>query len=445
VSPSPDSDGCAKVLAEGLAPGGTYWYRFLADGGVSSPVGRTRTTAAARTTPGAVRFAVGSCQSYAAGYYPAWRAVSQLDLDAVIHLGDYIYESTGGGPLGGVREDPLGTVRDLDGYRAKYRLYRSDPDLRAAHAAHPWAVIWDDHEFVDNFHRTTILEQPERSAAAFRAWWEYQPVWPVDGNRIHRRARWGDLVELTLLDTRQYRDPQPVDRRGDEIRLGSTLDADLRVVHHADRTILGPAQRDWLLDGLGAAQSDAITWKVIANQVMISPIRPVDLDEPLLRLADPDLPRNAGVYINFDDWDGYQADRNRLTEHLHTNRIDNVAVVTGDIHSFWQSPLLLDVDQPRSPAVAQEFVCGSISSRGVDYVGDLAFEAGRVARTFQPGFRYVDLARRGFGLVECTPDAASVEFHTVNALSPSAAAGVARRRARFDWAAGSDQLGLTRT
>jgi len=437
VSPSPDSDGCAKVLAEGLAPGGTYWYRFLADGGVSSPVGRTKTLPAAGSSPASVRFAVGSCQKYDVGFYPAWRAVAQLDLDAVVHLGDYIYENPGSS----TRPDPIRAV-DLPTYRAKYRLYRSDPDLRAAHAAHPWAVVWDDHEFVNNFNRVTIEQQAERSAAAFRAWWEYQPVWPIDGNRIHRRARWGDLVELALLDTRQYRDVQLEGDDG-EVEIGDTRRPPLSGVHDAGRTIMGTAQRDWLLDGLGAAQSDGVTWKLIGNQVMISPLRLLDFDEPLFRAIDPDLPRGAGLYLNFDDWDGYQAERLEVTEFLGAEGIANTAFLTGDTHLFFQAALRRDYDARPTQVVAQEFVCGSISSTGLDGRVDAEFAsplnnvARELLRNFSPPVRYSDLIRRGFGLVECTPSAATVDFYTVDALRVTSSA---RGRVRFLWPEGTQSL-----
>ncbi len=442
---APEADGCVKVLAEGLAPGGTHWFRFRS-GGSTSPVGRTRTLPAAGSAPDAVRLAVASCQSYSAGFYPAWRAIAALDVDAVVFLGDYIYESKSGGagPLS-VRVDPEAAT-DLATYRNKYRRYRSDPDLRAAHAAHPFAPVWDDHEFVNNCNRTTNLAFPERAAAAYRAWFEYQPVMRIDGDRIHRRARWGNLLDLSLLDTRQYRDPQIESPSGDPIQVGSTVDLPLREVHSVGRTILGDAQRSWFLDGLGAAEQDGITWKLVGNQVMISPLRLVDLDEPSLRALRPDLPEHAGVYANFDDWSGYMWERDLVTEHLRGEQVRNVGFLTGDIHSFWQSKVQADIDEPFSPAVAQEFVCGSVSSRGFDYVGDLAGPISTTLRQLRPGFRYVDLVRRGFGLVECSADRASVEYHTVDAVTPNPAAAAARprRRIRFDWPAGTQDLAVTR-
>jgi alkaline phosphatase D len=427
-----------KVLVEGLDAGATYWYRFVVDSLVS-PAGRTRTPHRDSGAAQQVRLAVASCQSYTAGFYPAWRAIAAADLDGVVFLGDYIYESGGSGPTA-VRADGA-TANDLASYRAKYRLYRSDPDLRAAHAAHGFAPIWDDHELVNNCSSATLVEDPERARAAYRAWWEYQPVWPIDGDRIHRRLRWGDLVDLTLLDTRQYRDPEITDAAGNAFLAGPTLDPPLSGVHAPERTLLGAAQRDWLLEGLGRAQQDGVRWKLIGNQVMISPIRLLDLDEPGLRALRPDLPEHAGVYVNFDDWSGFMAERDRVTEHLRDERISHVAFLTGDIHSFWQSDVLGDIDEPNSPVVAQEFVCGSISSRGLEVLGPLAGSVEDILRGLRPGFRHVDLQRRGYGLVECTPSGASVEFRTVDALAPRSAE---RRRVRFDWTLGDDRVRVAR-
>jgi alkaline phosphatase D len=443
VVASPDTDGCAKVLATGLPAGATLWYRFDVDG-VRSPVGRTKVLPGPGSSPQRVRLAVASCQNYMMGWFSAWRAIAGEELDAVVHLGDYIYESGRDlGPLM-VRADTVGDALDLAGYRAKYRLYRSDPDLRAAHAAHAFAPVWDDHEFVNDYNRLTLLEQPERAAAAYRAWFEYQPVWRIDGDRIHRRLRWGRTVELSLIDTRQHRDPQVLDAAGRSTLFGSTTEGPLSAVHDPARSILGASQRDWFLDGLAAAEDEGVRWKLVANQVMISPIRMLDLDEPGIREVFPDLPRHAGVYLNFDDWDGYQHERDLLLEHLRVAPVRNVGFLTGDIHSFWQAGIRADIDDDRSPVVAQEYVCGSISSRGVDYAGSLAADAARLVRGFRPGFRYTDFVRRGYGVVECGTGDAAVEFRTVNALSRSERAATPVRRARFDWAAGTQAVRLTR-
>lgn len=432
VLAEPDSDGCAKVLVAGLRPGTRYWYRFSADGR-HGPVGRTRTPGTGEVP--SARFAVASCQQFTAGYFPAWRVIAESDIDAVIFLGDYIYESGGGSWPLSVRQDTVGEAKDLASYRAKYRLYRSDADLRAAHAAHAFIPVWDDHEFVDDCHRDLIAQESQRSSAAYRAWWEYQPVWRTDGNRIHRSLRWGRLVDLAMLDSRQYRDPPVTDQWGNSILFGDTSSPPLSQVHHTDRTLLGAAQRDWLLDGLGASQDDGVRWKLIGNQVMLSPIRPLDLDVPVLRDIDASLPRNAGIYVNFDDWNGYFAERDRLTSHIADEAVSGVAFLTGDIHHFFQSPVRLGID---GPPVAQEFVCGSIASRGVDHLQPLAAELSQVLRSMNPAFRYADLEHRGFGMVECTPERMAVDYVTVDALDAhtTAAARRHRRRARFEWSGG---------
>jgi alkaline phosphatase D len=431
----PGRDGCVKVLAEGLKPGSTYWYRFRLDD-LTSPVGRTRTPAGPGDRPARVRLAVASCQHWSFGFYPAWRDVAALDLDAVVHVGDYIYESGSTGPFS-VRSDTVGTARTLEGYRAKYRLYRSDPDLRAAHAAHPFVPVWDDHEFVNDYDRLTLLEQPERAAAAYRAWFEYQPVWPIEGTRIHRGLRFGQLVDLSLLDTRQYRDPHLEGGKG---LLVSSLDPVGREIHRVGRSSLGEDQRRWFLDRLDAAQGDGVTWKLVGNQVMFAPLRAVDLDEPVLRFLDPELPPHAGVYLNEDQWDGFQWERSRILSHLHDAGVANVAFLTGDIHSFWQAQLRADFDDDASPVVAQEFVCGSVSSRGVDLAGDAAPAIAELAAGTRPGFRYVDLTRRGVGIVDCTADAARVEFRVSDV---STQGGRTVPGTTFDWRAGAAEVAMT--
>lgn len=429
----PDRDGCVKVLAGGLRPGTRHWYRFRV-GDVTSPIGRTRTPAAPGTTPDSVRLAAASCQNYQSGYFSAWADIATTDLDAVVHLGDYIYE--GGSSRGGLRQDPVGEAVDLATYRAKYRLYRSDPQLRAAHAAHAFVPVWDDHELVNNSSRLTLLADPDRAGAAYRAWFEYQPVWPIDGSQIYRNLRFGDLVDLSLIDTRQYRDAEP----GDGVGVGGYIvpGGVGPEIYRPGRTILGVDQRSWLLDSLGAAQGDGVRWKLLGNQVMFAPARLLDIDEPSLRALNADIPKHAGLYLNEDQWDGFQVERDTVLEFIRSQRVGNFGVLTGDIHSFWQAPLRADFDDLRSPIVGQEFVCGSVSSVGFDAAGyDLARSIGDLAKQLKPPFRYVDLTRRGVGVIECTPDRATVEFRTTTATGPASAV---RRGSVFDWRAGTSNV-----
>jgi alkaline phosphatase D len=426
-----ETDGCVKVLAEGLTPATTYWYRFSV-GSQVSPVGRTRTLPHPDSEVASMRLAVASCQKFGSGWYPAWRHVSEADLDGVLFLGDYIYEATGRvNPLWDVRDDPSRRAKDLSTYRAKYKLYRSDADLRAAHAAHGFAPVWDDHEFHDNCDRTSITDDPDRAEAAYRAWFEYQPVWPIDGTRIHRSLRFGRLADISLLDTRQYRDAIP--RRD---MLQNTAVRPASVVHDPQRTIMGVEQRDWLFDRLGVSQGDGVRHKLLAQQVMMAPLRWIDLDDPLL----PPGPPHRGVYFNLDQWDGYTAERDLLTAFLHDESIDNTTVLAGDIHSFWQASIHLDMEDVASPTVAQEFVCGSVSSTALGFYPELADGFARFTRGFSPAFRWVDWKRRGFGLLEATPDAMNVRFQTVDARwrnSPVATT------VAFDRPTGTDQVTVT--
>ena len=442
---SAQNDGCIKVLAENLPAGQTLWYRFTVDG-LSSPIGRTKTLPAPGSTPALVRLAVASCQNFSAGFYPAWRAIASEELDAVVFLGDYIYEYEGRPSPLDVRFDASDEATDLPSYRAKYKMYRSDPELRAAHAAHPFAPVWDDHEFINDYDRVSLLRFPQRAAAAYQAWFEYQPVWRIDADQIYRRARWGNLLDLSLLDTRQYRDPHVTGPNGERLSVGSSADLPLRQVHDVGRSILGTKQRDWLLDGFGQAQGNGVTWKLVANQVMITPTRLVDLDEPALRALRPDLPKHAGIYGNFDDWSGYSWERDQLTQRVSADGISNLGFLTGDIHSFWQAQVRRDFDEPFSPVVAQEFVCGSISSTGIEYAGDFAPLLELGVATLRPEFRYADFRRRGFGLVECTPSHARVEYRTVNTRTSNLTAPSAqpKRRVRFDWPAGTQKVSITR-
>ena len=433
VPVGPASDHTIKIKPSGLAADTQYWFEFLV-GSERSPVGRARTLPAPGAALESLRLAFCSCQNWTHGWYSAWDAIAAEDVDAVLFLGDYIYESDGFIAGRSVRRDTVGDADDLDTYRAKYRMYRSDPAIQGAHAAHPTVPVWDDHEVFNNRHAADLAADPDRADAAHQAWFEYMPVWPIDGSRIHRRLNWGALADLFLLDTRQYRDiqPGPADAAGTWVGVGDIL----KVAADPGRSILGVDQRGWLLDGLGASKADDVTWRLVGNQVMVHPWRLLDLDTPELRALDPHMPKHNGLYANLDSWDGYQADRDLLFAHLADNGIDNTSFLTGDVHSFWQGTLRSDYDDPTSPYVVNEFVGGSISSSSFDLVGDLAFAFEESAKSWSPAFRYVDLRRRGYGVVRCTPSSMSVDFNitnerfrngsTVNAVTFEVADGDAR-------------------
>ncbi len=392
---TPATDRTVKLLVGGLEPDRDHWYRFVA-GGSNSPVGRARTAPVPGAAATSLTLAYSSCQNFANGWYSAWRELAARPVDAVLFLGDYIYEAGAVQLLGTVRSEPFATVTTLEGYRSKYRLYRSDPDLQAVHAAHPFLTVWDDHEFTNDWDRTTLLEQPARAAAAFRAWFEYQPVWPTAGTRIHRDLVWGDLGHLVALDTRQYRDAHREDTLVAGVAPLTTFETD------PTRTLLGTEQRDWLVDTL--VGSDA-TWRIVGNQVLMAPLRTLDLDD-----GSASIP-HAGLYSGtaFDTWDGFQAERDHILGALAANGVQNTVVLTGDYHSFWQSSIRSDFDDESTPIVVNEFAAGAVSSAGGAANENLLF--GDAANgTFAPAFNYVDGFSNGYGLLEATHDELRVTF-----------------------------------
>lgn len=396
------SDHTVKVLVEGLDPDRSYWYRFSTPG-ASSPIGRARTLPAPSSDPTSLRLAFASCQSFATGFYGAWRDVATRDLDAVVFLGDYIYESPSIQLLRPVRSEPLGLARTRRDYWAKYRHYRSDPDLRAAHAAHPWAIVWDDHELENDWDRTKLITDPDHFRASSSAWFDYQPVWPIDGTRIHRSFRWGRLAELFMLDSRQARDPEAPSIFG-----AGLLGPEAAAPH---RTMLGTAQRAWLLDGLTSAHNDSVRWKVIGNPQPIAPLRLIDLDTPELRALDPQLVKHAGLYLGFGGWDSFPAERDIILQHLHSGGIQRTTFLSGDVHSFWAGPIRADFDDDSSPIVAHDFAGGAISSPpGGPHTG--LVETGT---KMSPDFDFVDGRHNGFGLFTCTPDGAQVTLMGLDA------------------------------
>jgi alkaline phosphatase D len=379
------------VDAKGLEPGRDYFYRFLAAGEVS-PVGRTRTAPAAGSTPNRVRLAFASCQDYEEGYYAAHRHLADEDVDAVLWLGDYIYEN---GPGSGVRLHEGPEIMDVTAYRQRYGTYKSDPDLQAAHAAHPWVVTWDDHEVDNNYagdHADLDVLPPDqfraRRAAAYQAWWEHQPVRlpPPDGPdyRIYRRAAFGDLVNAHVLDTRQYRTNQPCNAGSD---IGNCPDAD-----SPDGTLLGAEQREWLFRGLDESSA---RWDVLAQQVMFAPTS-----------FSPDL---TNPIYNLDQWDGYRAERDRVRKALAVMPRNGV-VITGDIHSSWVNDIVADVDDEGEQTVATELVGTSITS-GFPLAEVLEIAAGAL-----PHVQYVNGRDHGYVVLDTTSKRTRADFRYISAV-----------------------------
>jgi alkaline phosphatase D len=384
----PEFAHTVHVDIEGLEPARWYWYRFTA-GGYASPIGRTRTAALGRLDR--LRLAFAACQHWEHGYYAAYRHMAREELDLVVHLGDYIYEySAAGTPQAAQRPrlQPAGLAKTLDEYRTLHALYKTDPDLQAAHAAAPWVVTWDDHEVENDYandggqERTPALRFLQQRAAAYQAYWEHMPLRlqqrPSGPDaRLYRRLNFGDLVEMNVMDGRQHRSPLPCPRPAIEKNRARLVDIEACPEHADDqRSLWGIAQERWLLDGV--ARSGA-QWNVIAQQVLMARL---------------DQKAGPGRAIWTESWDAFPAARRRLLSVLQERRVANPVVLTGDIHSHWAADLKLDFDNPRAPAIASEFVCSSISSQGVPHDQFAAF------LPENPHIRFMDARWRGY--VTCT-------------------------------------------
>jgi alkaline phosphatase D len=327
----------------GLAPGTWYFYQFSV-GSDESPVGRTRTLPVSLSAVDLFRFAFVSCQNWQAGFYPAYRHLAREPLDLVVHLGDYIYES--GVDADAPRQHDSPQAFDLESYRNRYALYKSDPHLQAAHAAFPWLVVPDDHE-VDNDYADANPEDNgdadaflARRAQAYRAYYEHMPLrprsFPIGPDmRLYRGLTVGDLLQISALDTRQYRTDQPC---------GGTIATRCAGALAPSQTMTGPEQEQWLLMRLD--RSPAI-WNVIAQQTMF---------------AQFDFLAGESQVFLMDSWDGYVAARQRITSFLSARRPPNPIVITGDIHSSWVHEIKTNFDVPGSETVAVEIVGPSISS-----------------------------------------------------------------------------------
>ncbi|MET7864681.1 alkaline phosphatase D family protein [Micromonospora taraxaci] len=332
------------AIAGGLAADSDYYYRFRAQGQIS-PVGRTRTAPAPSSFGRDLVMAFASCAHYEAGYYTAYRRMAEDNPGLILHLGDYIYE--GGVNTSAVRQHVGAEIVSLADYRRRYALYKSDPDLQAAHAAAPWLVVPDDHEVENNYANMvrndssptlTAAQWTARRTAAYRAYYENMPLRPASaasGNSIplYRRVRWGQLATFHMLDTRQFRDDQAC---GDGWKV--CADADL-----ASRSLTGATQEAWLLDGLAQHYG---TWDILGQQVFFA--RQFD----------------AAGAASMDAWDGYRASRSRIQTGWQQRGVRNPLVLTGDVHKSWANELKADYANPSSATIGTELVCTSITSAG---------------------------------------------------------------------------------
>ncbi|KUM76646.1 alkaline phosphatase D family protein [Streptomyces griseorubiginosus] len=416
VTATAASDHTVKADVRGLAPATDYWFRFSA-GGTDSPAARTRTAPAADATVTNLRFGVVSCANWEAGYFSSYRHLAARgDLDAWLHLGDYIYEY-GTGEYGTrdtvVRQHaPTHEILTLADYRIRHGKYKTDQDLKALHAVAPVVAIWDDHEFANDAWSGGAENHTEgaegawtaRQAAAKQAYFEWMPVRPALAGTTYRRLRFGKLADLSLLDLRSFRSQQVAVGNGS--------------VDDPDRTITGRAQLDWLKAGL---KSSDTTWRLVGNSVMISPFAigslSADLLKPLAELLG--LPKE-GLALNTDQWDGYTDDRRELLAHLRSNAIRNTVFLTGDIHMAWANDVPVDAGTyPLSASAATEFVVTSVTSDNLDDLlkvpeGTVTALAAPVIQLANRHVHWVDTDRHGYGVLDITADRAQMDYYVLS-------------------------------
>ena len=348
----PDRAHSVHVEVDGLPPATAFHYRFRA-GAHASATGRTRTAPAADADVATLRMALASCQHYEQGAFAVHREIAERELDFVVFVGDYIYEGSSTRRL--VRAHEAGTATTLDGYRARHATYKLDRDLRAAHAAHPWLVTWDDHEvendYADDHSPSGCSSEAflRRRAAAYQAYFEHMPLALASrpngpAMTIHDRFVWGRLAELWTLDDRQYRSAQAC---SDAPRAGGrVIGAWCGEVGEPSRTVFGAAQEAWLARGLADSQR---SWRLVAQGTQISG---TGIDTP------------AGRQFYSDGWEGYPQARERLLRAAAQARLGGVVCLGGDVHRHVAARLRVRANDERSPIVASEIVASSITSRG---------------------------------------------------------------------------------
>jgi alkaline phosphatase D len=409
VRTSAARDFTVKIDASALQPGNTYYYRFSARG-ARSPVGRTRTLPARPTRR--VRLALASCANYPFGFFNVYgRIAARADLDAVLHLGDYIYEypnagyGNGGGdgrPLGRVPA-PDRELLTLDDYRTRYAQYREDPDLQAAHRQHPFIVIWDDHESANNSwsggaqnHNPGDGEWAVRREAATRAWREWMPVRDTPGAdfRLYRQFAFGDLADVLMLDTRlEGRDQQVASRD------------DVAALERGSRQLLGAAQEEWLFEGLKDSVAAGRPWQILGQQVMFAPQTPM-----------------GGPSASTDAWDGYRAARNRVFDAASGIGVKHLVVLTGDVHSAWAYDLARDPFSAKYDAATGRGAIGTeIVTPAVTSPGGPAADRVPAILAARPHLKYVVGQRRGYVVLDLTPERLQADWWFVPSIAERSA------------------------
>ena len=434
VPTGPAQDYTVKIDVTGLQPASRYYYRFTY-GAERSPVGRTKTLPTGNVNQ--AKLAVLSCANFPAGYFNVYADVAKRDdIDAALHLGDYIYEY---GLLGYASQtafiidresEPRQEILTLADYRQRHAQYKTDPDLRALHAAVPLIAVWDDHDVADNawaggagnHDAGSEGAYDARRAAAVQAWQEWLPIRvpdPANPLKIYRSFDFGTLASLHMLDTRLI-------GREQQVTLPEYLDG---AAMGAGRQLLGVEQSSWLTAQMTASTA---TWQVLGQQVLMArmelpltlaaSLTPQTLAEYTLAKATPEPLRNDAqralvdqgrAPYNLDAWDGYPAARESLLG-VARGLDKNLISLAGDTHNAWAS----DLKDAAGANVGVEFATASVSSPGFErvlpLVSSVVLEDAFV--DIVPDLRYAELSGRGYVVLTLTPGEARGDWVEVDTV-----------------------------
>ncbi|MDA0651248.1 MAG: alkaline phosphatase D family protein, partial [Proteobacteria bacterium] len=386
------------------------------------------------------KMAVASCSNYPQGFFHAYRDIAESDLDVVLHLGDYLYEYHLGRYSNPVAENQFGRTVEpeheilvLEDYRIRHGLYRTDPDLLAAHAAHPWITVWDDHELANNTWQTGAENHNEgegdffrRIQAARQAYHEWMPIRTGpegDQGVIYRAFQIGDLADLIMLDTRLVGRDEQLDY-GKGIERAGSVEAFLKNdLYNPERQMLGKEQEAWLQQALQSSKTRGATWQVLGQQVLMGKLNiPVIPPEEVAKLELSEFARPRfeqaqqlapyGLPSNLDAWDGYPAARERLFAMLSADATNPVSLA-GDTHNGWA----FNLTNAQGEAVGVEWGTPGVSSPGLEnYVPLPPEQMQALLKGASPELVACDTAQRGWTQVTLTPEAATAQWRFVSSV-----------------------------
>lgn len=396
------------VEVQGLQPLRQYYYRFIANG-QNSPTGRAKTAPMFGSPVDKLRFGIASCQHYEQGFFNAYNDMVAQDPDLIIHLGDYIYESSWGPQ---VRRQATTEAISLTDYRRLHAQYKTDPALQAAHAYAPWIFIWDDHEVVNDYadlndeNYMPREQMRARRAAAYKAYYEHMPVRlrsrpKGEHMRLHDYFYYGNLMTMALTDGRQYRDDQACQTPED----GGAQMVSCPELNDPSRSMFGKSQERWLMPSF--LRSGA-TWEVLAQPTLFS------------RLYQKDRDGNPASWS--DGWDGYKPTRDMIIQAAEQRRPKNFISIGGDMHSWWQADLKTDYSNPDSQTVGTEFVTTSVTAHSYAY--------NRFTQMLpdNPHIHFFDDRKRGYSLVNVTPENWTFEMKEMTSVYDPKAGAKTRKK-----------------